>query len=109
MYNVWRSVKFFPFLIILLACSQANAVDVGFQLDFTLAKHDNVDLALNSPGDEWVNTITGTINVIENSANLVANIDATVSIEKYKNDSSQNTTYADLDLHTLWIISPSRF
>ena len=109
MHNVWRCIKFFHFLVVLLVCSQANAVDVGFQLDFTLAKHDNVDLALNSPGDEWVNTITGTINVIENSANLVANIDATVSIEKYKNDSSQNTTYADLNLNTLWIISPSRF
>ena len=109
MYNVWRSVKFFHFLIIILACSQVKAVDVGFGLDFILAKHDNVNLDLIPAGDEWVSTITGTIEVIENSSNLISNLNASVSVLNYKNDPSQDTTESDLILNTLWIVTPSRF
>lgn len=109
MYNVWRSVKFFHFLIIILACSQVKAVDVGFGLDFILAKHDNVNLELIPAGDEWVSTITGTIEVIENSSNLVADLNASVSVLNYKNDPSQDTTDLDLTLSALWIVNPSRF
>ena len=109
MYNVWRSVNFFPFLIILLACSQVKAVDVGFQLDYILAKHDNVNLELNPAGDEWVSTVIGTIEVIENSSNLIADLNASVSVFKYKNDPSQDTTDLDLTLSALWIVNPSRF
>ena len=109
MYNVWRSVKFFPFLIILFACSQVKAVDVGFGLDFILAKHDNVNLEEISAGDEWVSTVTGTIEVIENSSNLVADLNASVSVLNYKNDPSQDTTDLDLTLSALWIVNPSRF
>lgn len=109
MYNVWRSVKFFPFLILLLACSQVKAVDVGFQLDLILAKHDNVNLDQFPEGDEWVSTITGTIEVIENSSNLVADLNASVSTLNYKNDPSQNTTDLDLTLNALWIVNPRRF
>ena len=109
MYNVWRSVKFFHFLIIILACSQVKAADVSFGLDFILAKHDNVNLDLISAGDEWVNTITGTIGVIENSSNLIADVNASVSVLNYKNDPSQDTTELDLALNTLWIVNPNRF
>jgi len=80
MYNVWRSVKIFHFLIIISACSQVKAVDVGFGLDFILAKHDNVNLEEISAGDEWVSTVIGTIEVIENSSNLVADLNASVSV-----------------------------
>ena len=109
MYNVWRSVKFFHFLIIILACSQVKAADVSFGLDFILAKHDNVNLDLISAGDEWVNTITGTIGVIENSSNLIADVNASVSVLNYKNDPSQDTTELNLALNTLWIVNPNRF
>ena len=109
MYNVWRSVKFFHFLILILACSQVKAVDMDFQIDVILAKHDNINLDLNPEGDEWLNTITGTINVIENSANLVANLNASVSTLTYKNDPSQNTIDNDLILNALWIVNPRRF
>jgi len=109
MYNVRRSVKFFPFLIILFACSQVKAVDVGFGLDFILAKHDNVNLDLIPSGDEWVSTITGTVEVIENSSNLIADLNASVSVLNYKNDPSQDTTDLDLTLSALWIVNPSRF
>ena len=109
MYNVWRSVKFFHFLIIILACSQVKAADVSFGLDFILAKHDNVNLDLISAGDEWVSTITGTIGVIENSSNLIADVNASVSVLNYKNDPSQDTTELDLALNTLWIVNPNRF
>jgi len=109
MYNVWRSVKFFHFLTIILACSQVKAADVSFGLDFILAKHDNVNLDLISAGDEWVSTITGTIGVIENSPNLIADVNASVSVLNYKNDPSQDTTELDLALNTLWIVNPNRF
>jgi hypothetical protein len=109
MYNVWRNVKFYPFLIIILACSQVKAADVGFGLDFILAKHDNVNLEEISAGDEWVSTVTGTIEVIENSSNLVADLNASVSVLNYKNDPSQDTTDLDLTLSALWIVNPSRF
>lgn len=109
MYNVWRSVKFFHFLIIILACSQVKAADVSFGLDFILAKHDNVNLDLIPTGDEWVSTITGTIGVIENSSNLIADVNASVSVLNYKNDPSQDTTELNLALNTLWIVNPNRF
>ena len=111
MYNVWRNVKFFHFLIIISACSQVKAADVSFGLDFILAKHDNVNLEPKSTPveDEWVSTITGTIEVIENSSNLVADLNASVSVFKYKNDPSQDTTDLDLTLSALWIVNPSRF
>ncbi len=109
MYNVWRSVKFFHFLIIILASSQVKAVDVGFGLDFILAKHDNVNLDLIPTGDEWVSTITGTIEVIENSSNLIAGLNASVSALNYKNDPSQDTTDINLILNALWIVNPSHF
>ncbi|MCK5722006.1 MAG: hypothetical protein KAI84_05670, partial [Gammaproteobacteria bacterium] len=86
-----------------------KAADVSFGLDFILAKHDNVNLDLISAGDEWVSTITGTIGVIENSSNLIADVNASVSVLNYKNDPSQDTTELNLALNTLWIVNPNRF
>ncbi|MFV1985564.1 MAG: hypothetical protein ACC657_18590, partial [Thiohalomonadales bacterium] len=109
MYKGWHSIKFFHFFILMLTCSQAVAVKIDYQFDLSLARYENILLAPIPAGEEWVNALTGTINVVENSATLVANLNANISKFNYKNNQLQDSTIGNMNLNARWIIEPSRF
>ena len=63
----------------------------------------------NTPADsEVAQTLRGRISVIENTANLVANIDTTLEATRYSNNQATDVTTGQLLGNALWSIKPGQ-
>lgn len=93
-----------------VVCSTVYAIDVTYGVDLSLARFDNINRQQTPPAEkEWVETVTGRLNLVENSADLTANANLSVSSINYRNDQVQDTTVTNLILNSLWIIQPRHF
>lgn len=104
-----RVTKVILFFIFYLAYFQVYAFDLDYQLDLILANHSNLNQISNPAKEEWVNTLTGTINAVENSSKIIANLNANISVINYEDNQQQDTTLKGLNLNALWIINPKHF
>jgi len=107
-YN-WRFVKLFHSLIYILAFSNAMAVNIDYNFEFKLARHENINLILNPVEEEWVETLGATMNIVENSSSFLTNVNANVTAINYRNNQQQDAIFNNLNLNSTWIISPRHF
>ena len=107
----WQKYNYAHIVVFLVLYSfsiLSFAAKVTYNIDASVTHYDNIDHVLNPPSDELVEAITGRVIVLENSANLVANVNASVSAlhyQKLQQDELTGELYAD----GLWIIKPKHF
>lgn len=109
MFDIWRIFKLINYLFFFSTCTLVMAVELEYGINLSLAKYDNINHVLNPNKTEWGETTTGVINIVENSADLVLNMNARSSIINYRYEQLEDTTNNSLNLGARWILSPRQF
>lgn len=98
------------FIIVLVAFPfAAHSTEVHYALGFTLTHYENINLEPVPADSEMSEVLRGSVSIVENTANLVANLDAIVETIKYNNEQASDQNQGQLIANALWVISPSRF
>lgn len=92
-----------------LISSFTFAADINYNIDISLTKFDNISLVANPTAQEWTESITGQLNIVENTANFVGNLSASIKAQNYRYDQQQDTTISSLNSNGLWIVTPNHF
>ena len=93
----------------MLLSSSVHAVDMTYGMDVSLGRYENINLVSNPVSEEWVQRVRGTFKLVENSSNLIANVDASLSIINYSNNQQQDDVSSNVNALGRWIIKPKQF
>lgn len=107
MISFGRVIKLLSFSFLFVKSSIVFAIDLKYDLAMSLSGDDNADLVLKPANDEWIQTIKGTVYIVETSANLIANFKVSLTTNKYRNNQSKNSTIGNLSGTGKWIIQPN--
>ena len=105
----WCRYKLSNLIILMLLSSSVHAVDMTYGMDVSLGRYENINLVSNPVSEEWVQRVRGTFKLVENSSNLIANVDASLSIINYSNNQQQDDVSSNVNALGRWIIKPKQF
>lgn len=108
MFNLRRSIKLVFFSFLCLINSVVTAVEINYGLDASMTRIDNINLTLTPSKEEWVTSLTGNLSLVENSSELIANINASLSHKLYDSSTHLNKSIANLSANARWIIKPKQ-
>ncbi len=86
-----------------------SATEVNYSVGVTISKYDNLNLVQNPVQEETSESIIGTLSIVENTVNLVANLNASLRTTNYQNNQSDDENLGNLVANALWVISPGRY
>lgn len=85
------------------------ALDLEYGMATSLSRHDNINLVNDPQQDEWVRSLRLDFSLEENSASVIANINASVEYLDYKYDQLEDAQTSRLRASTLFIVQPEAF
>ena len=101
--------KHIKLLFLFLISSGVSATEANYSVGMTISSYDNLNLVQDPVEGEVSESIIGTASVSENTANLVANIEASLEVINYKNNNDADESLGNLIANALWVISPGRY
>lgn len=108
MFNYRRSINLVCISILCLINSVVTAVEIKYGLDASMTRIDNINLTLTPSKEEWVTSLKGNLSLVENSAELLANVKLSMSHNFYESSTQLNKTIANLNANAKWIIKPKQ-
>ena len=93
----------------MLLSSSVHAIDMTYGMDVSLGRYENINRVSNPVREEWVQRVRGVFKLVENSSNLIANVDASLSIINYSNNQQQDDVSSNVNALGRWIIKPKQF
>lgn len=99
------------FLLLLLCGSTATATatEVDYSVGIAISKYDNVNLEQNPNQGGVSESVRGTVTIAEDTATLVANLNASLEAINYQGNQFSNENVGGVGATALWSISPGRF
>lgn len=85
-----------------------SSANVFYTAGITLAQYENINL-LNAPIEsEFSESLRGTFSLVENTADLVANINTVAEVVNYSRNQLSDRQTGQLRANALWIIKPQQ-
>lgn len=109
MFRIKRKYLLIPYLTCLLSESVLSA-DVDYYMGFSVANYSNFNLVQDSLAeDENAFSLNAGANILEDTANLYVNIDASVRSIKYSKNIAPDENVLNLLADSVWRIQPGQF
>jgi len=109
MFRIKRKHLLIPYLTCLLS-ETVLAADVNYYMGFSVANFSNFNLVEDSLAeDENAFSLNAGIRVLEDTANLYVNVDASVQSIKYSNELAPDENVLNLLADAVWRIQPAQF
>jgi hypothetical protein len=106
MLVVQKNIKY---LFLFFIFNNVSATEIDYSLGVIVSKIDNLNLAPGPTQGEISESISATTTIVENTANLMANINASMQAVSYRNNQASDENIGGLVANVLWTISPSRY
>jgi len=84
------------------------AADINYSAGLTLAHYTNINHVPDPAESEFSQSAHGTVSLVENTADLVANLDAGVEFTDYTNDIATDQNLARFVGNGLWYLVPGQ-
>jgi len=96
-------------LFVLIVPFSLSATELDYSVGLTVSKYDNLNLEPNPTQGGVSESIVGGIILAEDTANLVANIDASLQLINYDDNQTQDESIGHLVANALWVLSPGHY
>lgn len=101
------------FICIVVVIFSTQSFVVAFDIDYgvsaSIARHENINKVNSLHEEEWVKSLKVEMAIKEDSANLVANVNASVESLDYRYDQQEDNNVGNLQATMLFIVEPRVF
>lgn len=94
--------------MLLLYAATAAAADVHYSAATTLMQASNLNHLPTPNENEVSQTVRGTVAIVENSSNLLANLNSTVEAIRYSTNQAADSSTGQLVANALWYVRPGQ-
>lgn len=107
------AVRFNNTWAMMLACcfnvSVIQATEFEYETSLVYAKYENINHVREPEEDENSRSILAEFSLIENRADLQADINVELEIIDYYRDLASDRADENIDVEAIWLLSPGRF